>query len=92
VTRLRTEVGEQEAGLKNYRQSVAQELPDRLATNLKWLENLQQQSQTKSDQIAEAQARRLAVVDEILALENQGALEGEQRQKTTNETALDGSS
>jgi succinoglycan biosynthesis transport protein ExoP len=89
VNRLRTEVGEQEAGLKNYRQSVAQELPDRLATNLKWLENLQQQLQTKSDQISEAQARRLAVVDEILALENQGALEGEQRQKTANETTLD---
>jgi polysaccharide chain length determinant protein (PEP-CTERM system associated) len=89
VNRLRAQVADQEAGLKNYRQSVAQELPDRLATNLKWLENLQQQSQTKSDQIAEAQARRLAVVDEILALENQGALEGDQRQKTANETALD---
>ena len=89
VNRLRAQLGEQEAGLKNYRQSVAQELPDRLATNLKWLENLQQQSQTKSDQIAEAQARRLAVADEMLALERQGALEGEQRQKTANETALD---
>jgi capsular exopolysaccharide synthesis family protein len=89
VNRLRTAVWEQETGLKNYKQSVAQELPDRLATNLKWLENLQQQSQTKSDQIAEAQARRLAVADEILALESQGALEAEQRQKTTNETALD---
>jgi len=89
VNRLRAQLGEQEAGLKNYRQSVAQELPDRLATNLKWLENLQQQSQTKSDQIAEAQARRLAVADEMLALEKQGALEGEQRQKTANETALD---
>ena len=89
VNRLRTAVWEHETGLKNYKQSVAQELPDRLATNLKWLENLQQQSQTKSDQIAEAQARRLAVADEILALESQGALEGEQRQKTTNETALD---
>jgi polysaccharide chain length determinant protein (PEP-CTERM system associated) len=89
VNRLRTAVWEQETGLKNYKQSVAQELPDRLATNLKWLENLQQQSQTKSDQIAEAQARRLAVADEMLALEKQGALEGERRQETANETALD---
>jgi len=89
VVRLRGQLRDQEDGLKNYKQSVAQELPDRLAANLKWLENLQQQSQGKSDQIAEAQARRLAVVDEILALENQGALESEQRQKTPNETNLD---
>ena len=68
---------------------MAQELPDRLATNLKLLENLQQQAQGKSDEIAEAQARRLAVVDEILALENQGALEAAPREKTANETTLD---
>jgi len=89
VDRLRTQLREQEEGLKSYRQSMAQELPDRLAANLKWLENLQQQSQSKSDQIAEAKARRLAVVDEILALENQGALEAAPREKTVNETTLD---
>src|SRR5579864_3566859 len=58
VNRLRAELSEQEEGLKNYKQSVAQELPDRLAANLKLLENLQQQTQSKSDQIVEAQARR----------------------------------
>jgi polysaccharide chain length determinant protein (PEP-CTERM system associated) len=89
VSRLRAQLGEQEEGLKRYQQSVAQELPDRLAANLKLLENLQQQSQSKSDQIAEAQARRLAVVDEIASLTNQGALEPAQRQKTFNETTLD---
>jgi len=89
VNRLRTQLGDQEEGLKRYQQSVAQELPDRLAANLKLLENLQQQSQNKSDQIAEAQARRLAVVDEIASLTNQGALEPAQRQKTLNETTLD---
>ena len=89
VDRLRTQLRAQEEGLRNYKQSVAQELPDRLAANLKWLENLQQQAQSKSDLIAEAQARRLAVADEIVALKNQGALEADQRQKTTNETTLD---
>ena len=89
VNRLRTQLADQEEGLKRYQQSVAQELPDRLAANLKLLENLQQQSQNKSDQIAEAQARRLAVVDEIASLTNQGALEPSQRQKTVNETNLD---
>ena len=89
VDRLRTQLREQEDGLKNYKQGMAQELPDRLAANLKLLENLQQQAQSKSDQTAEAQARRLAVVDEILALENQGALEAAPREKTLNETTLD---
>ncbi len=89
VDRLRTQLREQEDGLRNYKQSVAQELPDRLAANLKWLENLQQQAQSKSDQIAEAQARRQAVVNEILALENQGALEAAPREKSINETTLD---
>jgi polysaccharide chain length determinant protein (PEP-CTERM system associated) len=89
VDRLRRELTAQEEGLKHYKEGMAAELPDRVAANLKLLENLQQQAQAKSDQIAEAQARRLAVVDEILALENQGALEAEPRQKTTNETALD---
>lgn len=89
VDRLRTLLREQEEGLKNYKESVAQELPDRLAANLKLLENLQQQAQSKSDEIAEAQARRLAVVGEILALESQGALEAAPREKTANETTLD---
>jgi len=39
VNRLRAQLGEQEEGLKRYQQSVAQELPDRLAANLKLLEN-----------------------------------------------------
>jgi polysaccharide chain length determinant protein (PEP-CTERM system associated) len=89
VNRLRSQLADQEEGLKRYQQSVAQELPDRLAANLKLVENLQQQSQTKSDQIAEAQARRLAVVDEIASLTNQGALEPAPRQKTVNEANLD---
>ncbi len=89
VDRLRTQLREQEGGLMSFKQSVAPELPDRLAANLKWLETLQQQAQSKSDQIGEAQARRLAVVDEMLALKNQGALEPAPRQKTLHETAVD---
>jgi len=89
VDRLRGQLRAQEEGLRNYKDSVASALPDRLATNLKLLEDLQQQAQSKSDQIAEAQARRVAVVDEITAMENQGALEAAPRQKTANEMRLD---
>lgn len=89
VDRLRKELTSQEDGLKHYKEGMAAELPDRLTANLKLLENLQQEAQAKSDQIAEAQARRVAVVDEVLALENQGALEAAPRQKTTHETVLD---
>jgi polysaccharide biosynthesis transport protein len=89
VKRLRTQLRDQEEGLTHYKQSVAQQLPDRLPANLKGLENLQQLAQTKSDQIAEAQARRLAVIDELLALKGQGALDVQPRQKTAQEITLE---
>jgi capsular exopolysaccharide synthesis family protein len=89
VERLRAQLKQQEEGLKSYQNSVASELPDRLGANLKSLETLQQQAQAKSDQIAEAQARRQAVVNELHSLETQGALEPAPREKTTNEIALE---
>ena len=89
VERLRAQLRAQEEGLKTYKQSMAQDLPDRLAANLKLLDTLQQQARSKSDQITENQARRLAVADEMMALKNQGALDNRQRQKTANDTALD---
>ena len=89
VQRLQGELSAQEEGLKAYKQSVAHELPERLATNLKLLENLQQQVRSKTDQITEAQARRLAVMEEMKALEKQGALEAEPRERTPAEANLE---
>ena len=89
VERLQKQVSAQEGGLTAYKQSVAHELPERLATNLKLLENLQQQVRGKTDQITEGQARRLAVMEEMKALEKQGALEAEAREKTPAEANLE---
>jgi len=89
VERLQKQLSEQEESLKVYKQSVVHELPERLATNLKLLENLQQQARSKTDQITEGQARRLAVTEEMKALEKQGALEAEPRVRTTAETNLE---
>jgi polysaccharide biosynthesis transport protein len=75
VERLRNQLIEQEESLKTYRQGAVQELPERLTTNLKVFENLQQQVQSKNDQITEGQARRSATVEEIKALEKQGTLD-----------------
>ena len=74
VARLQRQLREQEEGLKTYKESVARELPERLATNLKFREDLQQQVRSKTDQITEGQARRLAVIEEMKALEKQLSL------------------
>ena len=75
VERLRNQLSEQEESLKTYKQGAVEELPERLTTNLKLFENLQQQVRAKTDQITEGQARRSAAIEEIQALEKQGALE-----------------
>jgi polysaccharide chain length determinant protein (PEP-CTERM system associated) len=89
VSRLQGQLREQEDSLKSYKESVARGLPERLATNLKLLEDLQQQVRSKTDQITEGQARRLAVNEETKALENQGALDAEPRERTPAEVNLD---
>src|ERR1035441_6143700 len=74
VNRLQGQLRDQEDSLKAYKDSVAQVLPERLATNLKILEDLQQQVRSKTDQITEGQARRLAVNGELKVREDQGGL------------------
>src|SRR5579864_9506634 len=74
VARLRKQLDQQEAGLAGYKQRVSQALPDRVATNLKHVETLQQEIQADTDHITEAQARRSAVTDELKTFEKQGAL------------------
>jgi polysaccharide chain length determinant protein (PEP-CTERM system associated) len=88
VERLRNQVTEQEESLKTYKQGAVQELPERLTTNLKLFENLQQQVQSKTDQITEGQARRSATIEEIKALEKQGALDSPEQPRERS-TALE---
>jgi succinoglycan biosynthesis transport protein ExoP len=85
VEHLRNQLSEQEESLKTYKQGAVQDLPERLTTNLKRFESLQQQVQTKTDQITEGQARRSAAIDEAKALEKQGALDSPEqtREKST---------
>jgi polysaccharide chain length determinant protein (PEP-CTERM system associated) len=89
VDRLQRQLREQEDSLKGYKESVAHALPERLATNLKLLEDLQQQVRSKTDQITEGQARRLAAIEEMKALEKQGALEAEPRERTPAQAHLE---
>jgi polysaccharide biosynthesis transport protein len=89
VDRLRKELTASEEGLKAYKERVAQVLPERLATNLKELENLQQHVQTKTDEITEGQARLASINEELNALEKQGVLQEEAPAKTSTETAAD---
>src|SRR6185436_9531697 len=89
VERLRRELSAQEEGVKTYKQNGAQELPERLANNLRLIEDLRQQIQSKTDQISEGQARRSAVMEEMQALERQGALEAEPAEKTATDTAIE---
>jgi polysaccharide chain length determinant protein (PEP-CTERM system associated) len=89
VNRLQGQLRDQEDSLKSYKESVAQALPERLATNLKILEDLQQQVRSKTDQITEGQARRLAVNEEMKALDQQGALRAQPQEQTAAEANLD---
>ncbi len=89
VDRLQVQLKEQEDKLKGYKQSGAGELPERLASNLKQLEMLQQQIQSKTDQITELEARRAALNEELKALESHGALEAEPPVKTAAEVSLE---
>src|SRR5207244_1144058 len=79
----------QQEGLKAFKDQVSEELPERLATNLKLLETLQQQIQSKSDQISEAEAKRSSIASESKSLESQGVLEDEPLAKTPSQIALD---
>ncbi len=89
VARLRGELTAREEALKAYKEKVSQDLPERLGTNLKEMENLQQQIQTKTDQITEAEARKASILEEMEALEKQGVLKVEPPPKTASQVALD---
>jgi succinoglycan biosynthesis transport protein ExoP len=88
VERLRNQLSGQEESIKTYKQGAAEELPERLTTNLKLFENLQQQVRGKTDQIIEGQARRSATIEEMRALEKQGTL-GSPEQAREKSTTLE---
>jgi polysaccharide biosynthesis transport protein len=89
VDRLRNQLTAQEEGLKAYKERVSQELPERLATNLKELENVQEQIRIKSDQITEAEARISSINEELKSLEKQQVMQDEPPAKTPEQLHLE---
>ncbi len=89
VARMREQVAQQENQLKSYKQSGAQQVPERLAGNLKQLELLQQEVQSKNDEITTAEATRSADIAELSALEKQGIMDPEPQAKSATDIALD---
>ena len=89
VDRLRGQLTAQESGLESYKEKASQQLPERMATNLRELENLQQQIQGKNDQITEATGRRSSITEELAALEKQGVLKEEPPAKTAAQVEAD---
>lgn len=89
VDRVRGQLDTQEESIKHYKQRTAQDLPERLSTNLKQIDDLRQQIQHKTDLITENQSKRLAILDEMQALENKGALDADPPEKTAADTALE---
>jgi polysaccharide chain length determinant protein (PEP-CTERM system associated) len=89
VARMQNELAAREESLKSYKEKVSQDLPERLTTNLKEMENLQQQIQAKTDQITEVEARKASIIEEMDALERQGVLKEEPAPKMPVQIALD---
>lgn len=89
VARLRGQLAAREDALRAYKEKASQDLPERLGANLKEMENLQQQIQSKSDQITEAEARKASILEEMDALEKQGVLKQEPAPKTPSQIVLD---
>lgn len=90
VESLRRQVAAQEWGLKQYEESVSQDLPERFQTNLKQDEDLRTQIQAKTDQITDAEARRSSITAEMKSLEAQGVLAPVPLEKTPTQIQIDG--
>ena len=89
VESLRRQVAAQEWGLKQYEESVSQDLPERFQTNLKQDEDLRTQIQAKTDQITEAESRRASIANEMKSLEAQGVLAPAPPEKTPTQIQID---
>ncbi|MDP9055204.1 MAG: AAA family ATPase [Acidobacteriota bacterium] len=89
VADAKARLDKQEEALKSYRQSGAQQVPERFADNLKEFQTLQEQIRNKDDQITEAEAKKSADMAELSAIEKQGALDPEPQEKSLVEIQID---
>jgi succinoglycan biosynthesis transport protein ExoP len=72
---LRGKLASQNEQIRNYKERVGGALPERLATNLKAIEVLEDKIQATNSAIATGQAARAAAVKEMSELEKRGALD-----------------
>lgn len=77
----------QQEKIKQYSQSIAPQLPDHLASNLKMYETGMTRLQDTTEKIANEQARRAAVVHQLKELDKQGV--GPSDAKSADQTALE---
>jgi len=89
VAEAKAKLDKQEDGLKSYRQSGAQQVPERFADNLKEFETLQEQIRTKDDQITETEAKKSADTAELASIEKQGVLDPEPVEKSPLDIQID---
>jgi polysaccharide biosynthesis transport protein len=75
VNRVKETLDAQKQRIQEFQQSATDQLPAELGTNLKMFETLEGQLLAKKEQIADDQARRAAVVEELKELANQGVLD-----------------
>src|SRR4029077_7676827 len=72
---LRGKLASQNEEIQDYKQKVGVALPERLATNLKAIEVIEDRIQTTNTTIATDQAARAAAAKEMFELEKRGALD-----------------
>ena len=72
---LRGKLSSQNGQIQNYKEKFGGALPDRLATNLKTIETLEDRIQATSVAMATEEAARAAAVKEMSELEKRGALD-----------------
>ncbi len=89
VTRARQKLEQEEGTLKSYRQSGAEQVPERFADNLKEYASLQEQMQLKDEQIADAEAKRTGDLAELSAIEKQGVNDPDPQEKSPAEIQIE---
>lgn len=75
---VKRRLDQQNQQVQKYQQR-ASDLPTRLATDLRFLETMQEQLHAKTERLANEQARRAAVLQEMKDLEAQGPLDPEEK-------------
>jgi polysaccharide chain length determinant protein (PEP-CTERM system associated) len=77
---LRQKLTDQEQRINQYKAQAGLARPDQLETNLKLYQSLQEQLQHKSAALADEEAQRTALAQEVRDLERQGAAKSESKE------------